>query len=108
VLVGGVVLLVMLLVGLAAPLLGTISPSAINPSFRNKVPGVERTIRADDGARTVFKHRMGTDSLGRDVYSRVVYGARVSLLIGVSVAAISVAIGSCSGSWPATCGPLDG
>src|SRR4028119_1317991 len=36
---------------------------------------------------------MGTDSLGRDVYSRVLYGGRVSLLVGLAVAALSVAIG---------------
>src|SRR5439155_14558667 len=36
---------------------------------------------------------MGTDSLGRDVYSRVIYGSRVSLIIGITVALISVAIG---------------
>lgn len=93
VVIGGAVLIVMALLGLLAPFLGTLDPAAINPSARNKVPGVERTIRADDGSSTVFKHRMGTDSLGRDVYSRVLYGARVSLLIAISVAAISVAVG---------------
>jgi peptide/nickel transport system permease protein len=36
---------------------------------------------------------MGTDSLGRDVYSRVIYGARISLFIGITVAFFSVAIG---------------
>lgn len=93
VVIGGAVLLVMMLIGILAPLLGTISPSGINPASRNRVPGFERTIRNDDGTATQFKHRMGTDSLGRDVYSRVIYGARVSLLIGVSVAAISIVVG---------------
>ena len=36
---------------------------------------------------------MGTDKLGRDVYTRVIYGARVSLIVGLSVAAIAIAIG---------------
>ncbi|KRD96208.1 peptide ABC transporter permease [Bosea sp. Root381] len=106
--IGGTVLLVMTLIGLLAPWLGTIDPTAINPSTRNKVPGFERTIRADDGSTTVFKHRMGTDSLGRDVYSRVVYGARVSLLIAVSVASISIAIGLVIGLVAGYVRPLDG
>ncbi len=108
ILVGGAVLLVMLLIGVFAPFLGTIDPAAINPSFRNKVPGVERTIRADDGSSTTFKHRMGTDTLGRDVYSRTLYGARVSLLIGVSVAAVSIAVGLLLGLIAGYVRPLDG
>jgi peptide/nickel transport system permease protein len=93
VIVGGFIILFMVLMGALAPLLGTISPSEINPTFRNRVPGMERTIRGDDGSTTAYKHWMGTDSLGRDIYSRVVYGARVSILVGVTVAVISVAIG---------------
>jgi len=84
---------VMATIGLLAPVLGTLDPTAINPSTRNRLPGFERTIRADDGSTTSFKHRMGTDSLGRDVYSRVVYGARISLVIAATVASVSVAIG---------------
>lgn len=106
--IGGAVLMLMTLLGLFAPMLGTIDPTAINPSTRNRVPGFERTIRADDGSTTTFKHRMGTDSLGRDVYSRVVYGARVSLLIAVSVASVSIAIGLVIGLIAGYVRPLDG
>jgi peptide/nickel transport system permease protein len=90
---GAAIILFMVVIGLAAPLLGTMGPSEINPAFRNRVPGTEQTIRRDDGSTMAFKHWMGTDSLGRDVYSRVVYGARISLVVGITVAAISVAIG---------------
>jgi len=83
----------MVIIGLAAPLLGTMSPSEISPTFRNKVPGTAQTIRRDDGTTTTYKHWMGTDSLGRDVYSRVVYGARISLAVGVIVASVSISIG---------------
>jgi peptide/nickel transport system permease protein len=93
VVIGGLIVAFLALVGLLAPLLGTMDPSEINPAFRNKKPGVERTIRHDDGTQTAFVHRFGTDSLGRDVYSRVVYGARVSLIIGVTVAVLAVTVG---------------
>ena len=87
------VIVVMVLVALLAPWLGTKNPSEISPSLRNKTPGFEQTIRNDDGSSHVFKYRMGTDSLGRDIYSRVIYGARVSLIIGSTVALLSIAIG---------------
>jgi peptide/nickel transport system permease protein len=93
VVIGATIVTFLVLIGLFAPLLGTIDPSEINPVFRNKKPGVERTIRSDDGKEVAFVHRFGTDSLGRDIYSRVVYGARVSLVIGITVAVLSVAIG---------------
>lgn len=90
---GALIVLFMVAIGALAPLLGTIDPAEINPAFRNKKPGAERMIRADDGAETRLVHRFGTDTLGRDIYSRTVYGARVSLIIGVTVAVISVSIG---------------
>jgi peptide/nickel transport system permease protein len=93
VIVGAAILAVILLLGLAAPRLGTVDPAAINPSVRNKLPGFEETARNDDGSTTVIVHRMGTDTLGRDIYSRTLYGARVSMLVGAAVATISVAIG---------------
>jgi peptide/nickel transport system permease protein len=90
---GGVILLVMLAIAILAPYLGTVDPTRIDPASRNKNPGTEITYRLDDGKTAKRVVLMGTDSLGRDVYSRVLYGTRVSLMIGVSVAAISVAIG---------------
>ena len=90
---GASVLLLILLLGLLAPLLDTIDPSQINPSNRYKLPGTEVTMRLDDGGVAAHTAWMGTDSLGRDVYSRVLYGVRVSLIVGVAVAAISIFIG---------------
>lgn len=93
VLFGGIVLLAMILIGLAAPFLGTMSPTDIAPVARNKVPGFERTVRDAEGKEATIVHRFGTDSLGRDVYSRTLYGARVSILVGVTVAVLSVFVG---------------
>jgi peptide/nickel transport system permease protein len=91
--IGAAVLALIVLIAVLAPYLGTTNPAEINPVARNKRPGAERVIRNADGSTTVRTFPMGTDTLGRDVYSRVLYGARVSLLVGISVAAISVAIG---------------
>jgi peptide/nickel transport system permease protein len=91
--IGATILALIFLMGLAAPVLTTIDPGAINPVYRNKKPGTEEIVRRDDGTKSTITHWMGTDSLGRDVYSRVVFGARASLLVGTAVALISVAVG---------------
>jgi peptide/nickel transport system permease protein len=93
VLLGGVLFAVVVAVGVLAPVLATSDPSVIDPTARNRKPGAERTVRGDDGRPRAVRHWMGTDSLGRDVYSRVVYGARVSLVVGVTVALVSAAVG---------------
>ena len=90
---GAAILLAMMIVAIAAPLLASADPVRIDPTCRNRAPGVQCMTRDASGARVAVVPLMGTDSLGRDVYSRVVHGARISLLIGLSVAAIAIAIG---------------
>lgn len=60
--------------------------------MRNKLPGTVEALRLADGA-TRNSHWMGTDNLGRDVYSRVLYGARVSLAVGTLVSVVAIGIG---------------
>jgi peptide/nickel transport system permease protein len=93
VIIGGTIMLVMVLIAITAPLLGTTDPTFIDPTYRNKKPGAERIVIDDAGNETVWIFWMGTDTLGRDVYSRVIYGAQVSLIVGVTVAALSVLVG---------------
>jgi peptide/nickel transport system permease protein len=90
---GGVILLLMIAVAITAPALGTMDPATIDPTHRNQLPGSEWTVRDASDAEVGWTAWMGTDTLGRDVYSRVIYGARVSLIVGVAVAALSVAVG---------------
>ena len=93
VLFGGFILLVMFTVALLAPLLGTMNPATIDPTHRNQLPGSEWTLRDARGDEVTWVAWMGTDTLGRDLYSRVIHGARVSLIIGVTVAVLSIAVG---------------
>ncbi|MEZ5729190.1 MAG: ABC transporter permease [Burkholderiaceae bacterium] len=93
VIIGGLIFALVALMGVFAPSISSLNPTEINPANRNKTPGFESTIRDDDGNKIKIVAHMGTDSLGRDVFARVVYGARISLIVGVSVAVLSVAIG---------------
>jgi peptide/nickel transport system permease protein len=77
--VGGGLVLILILMALLAPFLATVDPTALAPARRTRAPSPE--------------HWFGTDMLGRDIYSRVVYGARVSLIVGFSVALLASLIG---------------
>lgn len=90
---GGVILLIMVVIALCAPFLGTVDPTRIDPASRNKKPGVEITYRLENGQTAKRVAIMGTDSLGRDIYSRVLYGTRVSLAVGISVSLCAILIG---------------
>lgn len=93
VLFGGGIALIMVIIAILAPFLDTRDPAEINPSVRNQKPGYSATVRDDEGKRVSVTYRLGTDSLGRDIYSRVVYGARISLIVGLTVAVISITVG---------------
>jgi peptide/nickel transport system permease protein len=77
--IGLAMLLMMAALAVFAPYLGTVDPTELAPAKRLKVPSAEFWF--------------GTDAFGRDIYSRVIYGARVSLLVGFSVAFLSSAAG---------------
>ena len=70
----------MLAIALLAPLLGTVDPTRIDPAARNMLPGTEITYASTTAQTAKRIVLMGTDSLGRDIYSRVIYGTRVSLI----------------------------
>jgi peptide/nickel transport system permease protein len=91
--IGGSALLLLLLISLAAPWLGTVDPTLFDAASRDLRPGASGEIMTLDGE--VLKHTfvMGSDSFGRDIYSRVLYGTRVSLLVGIAAAALSLAFG---------------
>jgi peptide/nickel transport system permease protein len=82
-LLGGLILVCMVAIAILAPWLGTIDPQAVAPIKRLKPPSADFWF--------------GTDMLGRDVYSRVVYGARVSLVVGLAVAMFSTFLGAAIG-----------
>ncbi len=88
-----IILGILVLIALTAPWLGTIDPTLLDPTQRNKLPGFVGTTALADGAKIPFTFHLGTDSLGRDIYSRVIYGARISLVIGALVASVSTVFG---------------
>lgn len=84
--IGGAMLGLMLVVALLAPWISG-DPFTVNPSNRLRTPELSSLL---DGSS---KARFGTDNLGRDVFARTVWGARVSLLVGMSVALFATSIG---------------
>ncbi|MFO1329988.1 MAG: ABC transporter permease [Rubrivivax sp.] len=90
---GGLVLLVLVLVALAAPWMGTVDPSLFDPASRDLTPGQQGEITTLEGETLKHRFLMGSDSFGRDIYSRVIYGTRVSLIVGVATAAVALAFG---------------
>lgn len=89
--IGGLVIVIIVLVAIFAPLLAPHDPYAQVLS-RKLIPPVWF-----DSPKATWDHILGTDHLGRDYLSRLIYGARISLLIGFSAMLISGVIGTVLG-----------
>ena len=80
---GAAILTMMVAIAVFAPFLGTVDPTALAPARRLRPPSA--------------LYWFGTDMLGRDVYSRVIYGARVSLVVGFAVSVLASLLGTAIG-----------
>jgi peptide/nickel transport system permease protein len=94
---GVLVLGVLLLLAALAPLLGTVDPAAMDSANINTAAGVRGPFVQLDG--TVVSHTfwMGADNFGRDIFSRVLYGTRTSLLVAAFTATVAISAGALLG-----------
>jgi len=91
--IGGATLALLLLIAIAAPWLGTVDPTLFDAASRDLKPGADGEIMTLDGEVKKHTFLMGSDSFGRDIYSRVLYGTRVSLVVGLASAMLAVVFG---------------
>ena len=77
--IGLTIVLILIVIAVVAPLITKFDPYEVDVVNRLSNPSAE--------------HWFGTDALGRDVYSRVIYGTRISLIVGFSVSVISGVLG---------------
>jgi len=82
--------LLLIFVALTAPWIAPANPTTLNLPIRLEAPNAT--------------HWMGTDELGRDIFSRVLFGARVSIFVGISVVLGAGLIGLTVGSLAGYCG----
>ena len=90
---GAGVLGVLVALALAAPWLGTVDPAQMDASHIYAPAGTHAPFALADGSSVEHTLRMGGDSLGRDIWSRVVYGTRVSLVVGLATALVALLVG---------------
>lgn len=82
-LVGGIVLIIIVLLAIFGPMISTYSYETQDMTMRNASPSAE--------------HWFGTDKMGRDIFTRILYGARISLSVGLVAALVNLIIGTVYG-----------
>jgi len=91
--IGGAVLALLVAIAVLAPWLGTVDPSLFDPASRDLLPGQSGEITTLEGETLEHRFLMGSDSFGRDIYSRVIYGTQVSLIVGLATAVVAMLFG---------------
>jgi peptide/nickel transport system permease protein len=91
--IGACALLFLTIISITAPYLGTVDPTLFDAASRDLTPGQSGEITTLEGETLKHRFLMGSDSFGRDIYSRVLYGGRVSLLVGLCCALVALAFG---------------
>lgn len=94
---GATVLALVLAMGVLAPFLGTVDPAVMDYNNINRAAGHTGPFTLVDGTQVAHAFWLGTDNFGRDLYSRVIYGARVSLLVAISTACLALLVGGVIG-----------
>ena len=94
---GITVLALVLAMGVLAPFLGTVDPAVMDYNNINRAAGYTGPFTLVDGTQVAHAFWLGTDNFGRDLYSRVIYGARVSLLVAISTACVALLMGGAIG-----------
>jgi peptide/nickel transport system permease protein len=92
---GLIMLLIVVLIAIAAPLLAPADPWHVQPAARLLPPLSHST--AEPGIAGSTLHLLGTDSIGRDVLSRLIYGSRLSLTVGFMAMLLSAVFGTLIG-----------
>jgi peptide/nickel transport system permease protein len=94
---GIIILSALLLLAALAPVLGTVDPAWLDAINMSQKPMTTADWTGSDNKTAPRTFYMGTDSFGRDIYSRVLYGTRISLVVGVTVAVVALLIGTVLG-----------
>jgi ABC-type dipeptide/oligopeptide/nickel transport system permease subunit len=88
-LIATVLLVAFIVVGVAAPLVAPADPLAID---------LDRRLQPPVGAGGDWSHPLGCDQIGRDLLSRLIYGARTSIVLGVAIVLLTLLLGTALGS----------
>lgn len=90
-------LLVLALLALAAPWIAPLPPQLMDAAHVHRPAGATGTVALAGGSSAEVRFWMGTDGFGRDIFSRVLHGSRVSLVVGLACALAAMAAGTALG-----------